>query len=47
MYNATFAAKWLKVYVNLQLLHLFLQNHVFLQLLQLLQLNGHPDAYEV
>ena len=29
MYNAAFAAKWLKVYVNLQLLHLFLQNHLF------------------
>ena len=29
MYNAAFAAKWLKVYVNLQLLHLFLHNHLF------------------
>ena len=32
--NATFAAKWLKIFIILQLLQLFFQNQPFLQLLQ-------------
>ena len=32
--NATFAAKWLKIFIILQLLQLFFQNQAFLQLLQ-------------
>lgn len=40
--NAVLAAKWLKIYIKLQPLLLFFQNHSFLQLLQLLLLSSQP-----